>query len=104
MIDFDQVTGKIGSSDFRKRYATLNEPTAVYSNGHYIGTWVPFALNDLAYARAIAGNVTGQYLPSGEIPTNEHGVPAPQLAAAWRTNSWRERPATPAPKPSKRSK
>lgn len=99
MIDFDQVTGKIGSSEFRKVYSTLTEPTAVYANGYYIGTWVPFVLNNLAYARAIAGTKSGLELPSGKIPTNPHGVPAPQAADAWHL-----RPATPAPKPTKKGR
>lgn len=29
------------SSDFRKTYASLTEPTEVTVNGHVIGEWVP---------------------------------------------------------------
>jgi hypothetical protein len=32
---------EITSTEFRKRYARLTEPTLVTVNGHYIGGWIP---------------------------------------------------------------
>lgn len=42
MLRMDEMT----STEFRRTYATLKEPTIVTVNGHPIGTWIPSAFID----------------------------------------------------------
>jgi hypothetical protein len=76
---------EMGSSEFRRRYASLTKSTLVTVNGHTIGTWIPTEAGWLG-------------------PVAEHALRQPGPVIAERHDSLRpfnSRPFTPAPKKGK---
>jgi len=90
------------STEFRKCYASLTEPTEVTVNGHVIGRWVPVnaPIRQLQAVRPI---------PDEDVVDFGLGTPEQQTAAAGRLAlgeagvtiiepRFNSRPFTPAPK------
>jgi hypothetical protein len=83
----------LSSSEFRKVYAKLSEPTLVVVNGHRIGLWTPSTSRE-EFSRMLRGEggIREMRIPMDLDPTLDDGP--------WNSSS--RRPFTPVPKPSKR--
>ena len=68
---------RLTSSEFRKRYASLSERTAVTVNGHVIGEWVPVNA-------PVRQMTTAWSMPDEAVVDHGWGTPEQQSTAAKR--------------------